>query len=293
MKWQKQELKLFVIQKVSTPAGSSVGYWMSYLKVCIVDNDFVTEDSRLMKDTYVITGEYGSGKTEFAVNLALSIRGQSVKPLGNSSCDVGGGSKSTNNESPVYLADLDVINPYFRSREKEAVLKEQGIILTGYSVRADSDQDLPAVSYGFVQGREAGDKSGNETIIIDLAGSENGLKPLEPLYDKVDSPEFLCVVNCYRPLTSKKEGIIKFINQVNNLSRWSITGLVNNSNMLHETDAGHILKGQEILLQVSRELNIPIQFTQLHREIYKQISHEIHSEQIIIFDELQMRESWQ
>ena len=222
-----------------------------------------------MKDTYVITGEYGAGKTEFSINLALTLRKQSSKP--------------------IYIADLDVINPYFRSREKEAILKEKDITLVGYSAPGNSDQDMPAISYGFIQSVKKGEK----IAIIDLAGSENGLKPLTPLYESLEAPEFLCVFNLYRPQTTTKEDIQKFLNKVNTISQWPVTGLVNNSHMLHDTEASHILKGQEILLQVSQECNLPLAFTQLQRKLYCQISSEIRSEDVILFDRLQMRETWQ
>jgi len=222
-----------------------------------------------MKDTYIITGEYGAGKTEFSINLALTLREQSSKS--------------------IYIADLDAINPYFRSREKEAILKEKDITLTGYSAPSNSDQDMPAISYGFIQSMRKGEK----IAIIDLAGSENGLKPLTPLYDSLEAPEFLCVFNLYRPQTTTKEDILKFLNKVNTISQWPVTGLVNNSHMLHDTEASHILKGQEILLQVSQEANLPLVFTQLQRKLYEQISKEIQSEDVILFDRLQMREDWQ
>ena len=222
-----------------------------------------------MKEAYIITGEYGAGKTEFSINLALTLRKQSSKP--------------------IYIADLDVINPYFRSREKEAILKEKDITLTGYSVPGDSDQDIPAISYGFIQSMKKGDK----ITIIDLAGSENGLKPLTPLYESLKASEFLCVFNLYRPQTSTKKDILEFLNKINGISQWPVTGLVNNSHMLHDTEASHILKGQEILLQVSKEVNLPLVFTQLQKKLYDQISSEIQSKDVILFDKLQMRETWQ
>ena len=222
-----------------------------------------------MRDTYVITGEYGAGKTEFSINLALTIRKQSFKP--------------------IYIADLDVINPYFRSREREAILKEKDIHLTGYSVANNSDQDIPAISYGFIQRMNKGEG----IAIVDLAGSENGLKPLTPLYDSLETPELLCVFNLFRPQTTTKEHILEFLNKVNTISQWPVTGLVNNSHMLHETEGSHILKGQEILLEVSQECNLPLVFTQLQKKLYDQISNEIQSKDVILFDKLQMREIWQ
>ena len=222
-----------------------------------------------MKDRYVITGEYGAGKTEFSINLALTLRKQFSKP--------------------IYLADLDVINPYFRSREKEAALREKDIHLTGYSVASHSDQDMPAISYGFIQRIREGEK----IVIIDLAGSENGLKPLTPLYESLEAPEFLCVFNLYRPQTTTKKDLLEFISKVNTISQWPVTGLVNNSHMLHDTESSHILKGQEILLEVSQECKLPLVFTQLQKKLYDQISSEIQSKDVILFDKLQMRETWQ
>lgn len=220
-----------------------------------------------MKNIYIITGEYGSGKTEFSVNLALRLREQTTRP--------------------IYLADLDVINPYFRSREREKFLKKREITIVGIELDAKVAQDLPAVSYGFIQGNE------ESMTILDLAGSENGLKPLGALYDKIEQPEFLCVFNLFRPLTDTKEKILALIDKVNAISGWPVTGLVNNSNLLHHTQASHILAGQEVLLQVSEERGIPLTFTQLNNKLYDQISSKIQSEEVILFEQLQMRESWQ
>ena len=225
----------------------------------------------------------------------------------------------------------------------------------GSNIAEDLSLDLPAISYGFIRGITA-----DAIVIVDLAGSEHGLKPLEPLYQinadkrnchgpsrkgvprayaredlakskerltgelgntslhyppsnievcpartpvcparahyKADlklQPEFLCVFNIFRPLTNTKEKMLTYLDKVNSLTPWRITGLVNNSNLLQDTDSDHILQGQELLLTISKERDIPLRFTQLKRTIYQQIHHQIQSEQVILFDELQMREKWQ
>lgn len=220
-----------------------------------------------MRNMYIITGEYGSGKTEFSVNLALALREKTRRP--------------------IYLADLDVINPYFRSREREEFLKKREITIIGNGFEENTGQDIPAVSYGFIQDNH------KAVTIIDLAGSENGLKPLGALYDKIDQPELLCVFNLFRPLTDTKEKILEFVDKVNSISRWPVTGLVNNSNLLDYTHASHILAGQEVLLQVSEDRGIPLKVTQLQKELYSSMSSKIRSEEVILFDELKMRETWQ
>ena len=204
-------------------------------------------------------------------------------------------------------------------------MQAEGITIVGSNMVEDLGLDLPAISYGFIRGIAA-----DAIVIVDLAGGEHGLKPLEPLYqaiykrnpfgslslkvapcpfrntslhyqprnvvDKADSnkqPEFLCVFNIFRPLTNTKEKMLTYLDKVNTLSPWQITGIVNNSNLLQDTETNHILHGQEILLQIAEERGIPLRYTQLKRTNYQQIHHQIQSEQVILFDQLQMRENWQ
>jgi len=220
-----------------------------------------------MGKTYIVTGCYGSGKTEFCVNFALETRKYS--------------------HDKVYIADLDIINPYFRSREKAAYLKDFDIEIVGNALNNNTGQDIPAVSYSFLSLVSKG-----QNVIIDLAGSDNGMNLLAGCYDRFTDYELLCVLNLYRPETDSKEKMIDFIDGIHSICKLPVTGIINNSHMLHETEAEHILASQEVVLSVSEELNLPFKYTQIKRSVYDKIKDKILSDSLI-FDKPQMRESWQ
>ena len=221
--------------------------------------------------TYIITGFTGSGKSEFVVNFALSLRKDSQFA----------------NER-VTIADLDVINPYFRSREKEADLNSVGIEVFGGAVGNDTGQDLPHLNYGFTSRIGAG-----ECVIVDLAGGVLGVNALANVYAYLKDYEFWAVLNAYRPETHTAAKMLKFIEQLQEKSRVPLTGLVNNSHMLWGTTAEHILHSQEAIVEVSKVTSLPFKYTMLARPIYEQISKEIVSEKVLLFDTLQLRETWQ
>ncbi|MCL2170841.1 MAG: ParA family protein [Defluviitaleaceae bacterium] len=227
-----------------------------------------------MGKTYIITGQYGSGKTEFCVNLAIQL--------------------AKSGES-VTLADMDVINPYFRSREQAEMLMARGVEVVGSHLDLHNIQDLPAINFGFISRIRRG-----ENVIIDLAGGENGLKILTRCYNAInpDAYEFLCVINRFRPDTKTAQGIIDFAEDVNYLSKLKLTGLVNNGNLLRETTAEHVLYSQEAIAEAAQILDLPIAYTMLHRDIYADLVTggqwpPLRSEQLMILDELHMRKNWQ
>ncbi|MCL2852435.1 MAG: hypothetical protein FWE20_05295 [Defluviitaleaceae bacterium] len=221
--------------------------------------------------TYIIAGFAGSGKSEFAVNLALSL--------------------NEGQDSRTTIADLDTINPYFRSREKTEQLRAAGIDIFGGALGNNTGQDVPHLDYGFVSRISAG-----ERVIVDLAGGTGGTGgtgALASVYSRLQNYEFLAVLNLYRPETSTAAKILCFINKLNATSRVSLTGFVNNSHMLRETTPQHILDSQDVILSVCEATGLPLRYTMLSRPIYEQISTQISSDEVLIFNHLQLRESWQ
>ena len=221
---------------------------------------------------YIVAGFYGSGKTEFCVNLAMDI--------------------ARNTGEPVTIADLDVINPYFRSREKETQLAAHGIEIMGNALENNTGQDLPAVSFAFTSRIVRGDN-----VILDLAGGEAGVKLLASCYNAIQiskAPvEFLCVVNLFRPETNSAEKMAGFVRKINAMSKLSVTGLVNNGHMLHDTTARHVLASQQAALDAAALLGVPLRYTQLRQDIYEGIANEIKSDKVLVFEKLAMRETWQ
>ena len=188
-----------------------------------------------MKRITLIAGHYGSGKSEISVELALK-------------------------EKVDYLVDLDIINPYFRSRELDTLLEEKGIHLVESTIKGMRNSDLPFVSpegaVPFVNNKI--------TAIYDLGGTEYGVRVLHQFIDKikdVNEIDFLVVINIYRPETSSVEKILKTITMYEAETQLKITGLINNTNLMKETTEEMLVEGEKIIESVSQRLNVPIVYT--------------------------------
>ena len=218
--------------------------------------------------TYIVTGYYGSGKTEFCLNLAINL------------------AKTTGKQ--ITIADLDVVNPFFRSREREKALAPLGIEVMGSALENHVAQDVPALSFAFLSRIRAG-----QDVIIDLAGGEVGLRLLANCYADIKAHNFFCVFNLYRPETNSADKMVAFCKQINAASRLSLTGLVNNGNLLGQTETGHVLQSQKAVLAAGEEMDLPLAYTLAREDIYKDIANEIVSNNVLTFHKPQMRENWQ
>lgn len=191
------------------------------------------EDRRIR----IITGHYGSGKTEFALNYVRKLKEKADR---------------------VMLADLDIVNVYFRSREREEMLNREGIEVISSSLRQDSS-DMPALSarirVPFV------DKDCQ--CVVDLGGSEAGASVLGRLRPDMDGEEidFFMVVNIYRPETRDAEAILRQKESLEKVLHFPVTGFVNNTNLIHDTTPEDILAGDRILRKVTGDCGVPVRYT--------------------------------
>lgn len=202
----------------------------------------VSNDKRIR----IITGHYGSGKTEFAVNYTAALSKLKKK---------------------VALSDLDIVNVYFRSRERRDELTKMGIEVISSSLSGDS-ADLPAVSAQLVGPA----KNKEYDYVIDLGGNDVGtmvLGRLKPLLDPAEV-DFFMVVNVNRPATSTVEGIITQKEQLEYSSGLRITGLINNTNLVRETTAENIAYGDSLLKEVSARTHVPIRYVSYVEEVLKE-----------------------
>ncbi|MFW6285104.1 MAG: ATP-binding protein [Bacillota bacterium] len=184
----------------------------------------------------IITGHYGAGKSEIAIELAIA-------------------------EPPFdMLVDLDVVNPYFRSRSAEATLSAHGVELITSPLGRAAGSDLPYIP---ARGREP---FINKDIraVYDLAGNTAGAKLMMQYTDvleKEEAMDFLFVVNVYRPETSSVSKIKHAISMVEAASQIKVSGLINNSNLMDETEEAHLMEGERLISEVANDLNIPIVLT--------------------------------
>ena len=192
-----------------------------------------------MKKITFITGHYGSGKSEFSVNLAI-------------------------NKGIKNIVDLDIVNPYFRTRELSDILKEQDINLVSSSVDNSLGSDLPYVSkeaYTLV--------NSNESVIYDLGGDPIGAKILRQFTDSLDieSVDLLLCINVYREQTSTVDKILEMIKAIEGSGGLRITGLINNSNFIRDTVYQDLVDAEEIIKEVSKITNLDIKYTGVYENI--------------------------
>lgn len=224
-----------------------------------------------MAKTYIISGPYGSGKTEFCINLAKKI--------------------SSESSQKTVIADLDTVNLSFRSREKAEELAPFGIEVIGGHLDNNTLQDVPAVSFAFLSAINQ-----DKNLVVDLAGGSIGVNLLSHCYDylKEASYEFLCVLNCFRPDVSTAEKMVDFVRTINGDAKIKVTGLVSNGHMIHHTEREHITLCRDEVIKASKILGIKHYMTLIKKDFYENLKQEINfTEEILIFDKLEMRENYQ
>jgi len=215
----------------------------------------------------IIIGHYGSGKTEFSVNYAMKLKQAS--------------------SSKVAIADLDIVNVYFRSREKQVMLEEQGIKVIASSI-AGNALDLPAVAADIITPLE--DKS--YEYVIDVGGDSVGARVLGRFKNYIEDGDYdmFMVVNANREQTMDLEGIKRHKETIEATSRLKVTGFINNTHLIRETTLEDVLKGDKLLKEASKELGIPIRYVSAMSHIASQIPDEVSGE--ILALDLIMRDQW-
>ena len=189
-------------------------------------------------------GHYGSGKTNLAVNWALSLRAAGL---------------------PVALADIDIVNPYFRSKDSEAALAAQGVQVVSLPF-ANSSVDLPSLPsavYGLVQRRDI-------YAVMDIGGDDRGALALgrfAPYIAEENNYDMFFVVNFYRPLTPTAEDALAVMNEISAVCPLKFTAIVNNSNLGEATAPADIEKTFSEAARLSALCGLPVAFTSVHRPL--------------------------
>lgn len=184
----------------------------------------------------LLVGNYGSGKTEIALNGALTLRATG---------------------RATALVDLDIVNPYFRSGEQAALLEKEGIRVLMPSF-AMSTVDIPALPAEIQSVFDAP----NEGVIFDVGGDDTGAAALgryAPFFkQEQDQVQTFLVVNCMRPLTQSAEDVLELMERIESRGRQPISGLINNTNLANITTIQQLLDGQTILDKVAAAASKPI-----------------------------------
>lgn len=205
-----------------------------------------------LKRITIVCGHYGSGKTNVALNFAFSLRKEN---------------------RDVVIADLDIVNPYFRTKDSIDLLEKHGIPLI-CSDYAGSNVDIPALPaqmYALTQ-----DKTKN--AVLDIGGDDRGALALGRLAPDIigeNNYEMLAVINCYRPLTADADATIEILKEIEFAAGIRFTGLVNNSNLGEETSAEDVLTSQNYAKEIADKMNLPIRFTCVSQKIYDDLAEKI------------------
>jgi len=200
----------------------------------------------------LLCGHYGSGKTNVAVNLAFYLKEQ------------------YNN---VVVADLDIVNPYFRTKDSIDDFKARDIELI-CSEYANTNVDIPALPGDMY--RLTADKT--LTAVIDVGGDDRGAYALGRLVPEIKAEnnfDMLMVINGYRPLTPDAQSTIEVMREIETACGLKFTGLVNNSNIGEETRAEDIIKSMDYANEVSKQSGLPIVMTTVKSNIYDELKSKI------------------
>lgn len=218
------------------------------------------------KRVTVFAGHYGSGKTNIAVNYALKI---------------------SETEKSVSIADLDIVNPYFRTKDSAKMLEKSGIRLIS-SEYANTNVDTPALPAEIYS--VFSDKSVH--AVLDVGGDDRGALALGryvPLMLEENDYEVLFVINKYRFLTADAASTVEVMREIESAAGLKFTGIVNNSNIGEETTAQAVLDSLEYANKVSKITNLEIKMTTVKKELFKELETKTNNLQPL---ELFVRQSW-
>lgn len=221
----------------------------------------------LDKRLVIIIGHYGSGKSEFAVNYAVKMKEQ---------------------YDLVSIADLDIVNPYFRSREKREFFESIGVKVYDSSIRntAVDIPALPAELMGVILNPES-------RSVLDVGGDPVGARVLARYSEQIKNVEYdmFFVINGRRPETSTVEGVLKYLKLIEDTSRLKISGLINNTHLLKDTTVEDVEFGHELTKKVSWETDIPIRYEACIKDTALKITNKEILEKLFPIN-LYMREEW-
>lgn len=203
------------------------------------------------KRVTLFCGHYGSGKTNIAVNYAMWLKSRGEE---------------------VNIADMDIVNPYFRTKDSEKELKEAGIRLISPAF-ANSNVDLPALPQELYGLFEFTDKY----AVLDIGGDDRGAYALgryTPMILQENNYNNFFVANFYRPLTKTAEEALEVMREIEIAGKVPFTGIVNNSNLGEETTAADVEKTFDEAERLSQLTGLPVVMTCVNETIASEMKGE-------------------
>lgn len=184
----------------------------------------------------IFTGHFGSGKTEIAINYALKLAAEGKKTA---------------------IVDIDIVNPYFCTRNLREMLESHGIrVISSNPDYANAElMVVPAEVISVFN-----DKS--YEVVMDIGGDEQGAIVLGQYnrFLREEPYDMYFVINNNRPSTKDNEGTMEFLRGIEKVSRLKVTKLISNTNLSYETTADDIMKGDREVAELSQKLSIPYKY---------------------------------
>jgi hypothetical protein len=211
--------------------------------------------------TTLFIGNFGSGKTEAAVNFAIMLKRQGLKDA-------------------VTLVDLDLVNPYFRSREPREYFEKYGVRLVipdSQYMYADLPILVPEVRSLLV--------ASTSYVILDVGGDDVGARVLGALHDALPPGSYraLMVLNASRPFTNNVEGIIKIKGEIEASGKISITGFVSNTHLMDDTTLDTILRGYRLAKDTEARTGLPLEFVCVPERLAADVKEAVSEDVLPIF----------
>jgi energy-coupling factor transporter ATP-binding protein EcfA2 len=206
----------------------------------------------------IFSGHYGSGKSEISVNTAFLLK---------------------KNNKDVFLADMDIVNPFFRSIDAKNTLESLGV-KTIAPMYANTNVDVPVI------GPEISAALRNKSlhVILDVGGDEEGSRVLGRYHNEIphDDYDMFFVFNRSRPMTTNLFDTLVYIREIEEASRLKFTGLINNTHFLEDTTIDDVLYGAELAEEISEETGIPFFATSVMKGLEAKLEGKINHPVIIL-----------
>jgi len=205
----------------------------------------------------LFTGRFGSGKTEVAINYALALAKQ------------GNGRKHAKATASVILIDLDIVTPYFRSREMSTgrAMEERGVQVVAPNA-IGQHLDIPAITPQILGALQQAERP----VVVDVGGDPQGARALGQFSGAIQKAAtegrpytMHFVVNPYRPFTNTLEGLARSIAEIEATSRLQVSSLVSNPNLIGDTTVQAIVDGHARIEGFAGELGLPIAFVSIEK----------------------------
>jgi len=194
------------------------------------------------KGIILVTGHFGSGKTNVSVNMALSLAAAGHK---------------------VNIIDFDIINPYFRSADNLDELRAAGVrcIIPQY---ANTNVDIPSLPSEIYSVFERKD----ECTIFDVGGDSIGAAAISTYKRYIENTEHVMynVINMYRPITETPNDVLEIVSEIEERSRFKTDALINNSNLGAQTDPSVVSASFDYAKKCAELCGIPLLCTSCFEE---------------------------